>query len=294
MIIINNYSKPIYILFDYNPLIKNFKLNETFFDKNSFIFILTSWYKTDQVAKIININREYNIIILANSLEEKAFFEKKVKSDVLFCNHNAFLDEKKYTIYNSIKKNYDLVIDSAFHEYKNVNIAKKIQNTIHIGYFNYKKINTHDKVVPNFGMLANFKSGEYKRLDKHSINIYYNQSLMGGMFSECEGACFASSQYLLSGLPVISIKSVGGRDIWYNEYNSIICENNEDSVYEAVELAKSKIVSGEFNREKIRELHLKQMDEHRNTLIEYISRLLLNDEEGNIDINDIKNRMAFF
>jgi Iap family predicted aminopeptidase len=293
MIIINNYSKPIYILFDYNPLIKNFKLDESFFDMDSLIFILTSWYKTDQVYKIINTNSEYNIIILANSLEEKAFFETKIKSDVLFCNHNAFLNENKYTIYNSIQKNFDLVIDSAFHEYKNVNIAKKIQNTVHIGYFNYKKINTHDKIVPKFGTLANFKNDEYKRLDKQIINMFYNQSLIGGIFSECEGACFASSQYLLCGLPTISIKSVGGRDIWYNEYNSIICENNEDSVYEAVELAKLKIISGEFNREKIRELHLKQMDEHRNILIDYINKRFLN-EEKLVDINDIKKQLAFF
>ena len=66
MIIINNYSKPIYILFDYNPLIKNVKLDKSFFDNNGLIFILTSWYKTDQVSKIINMNNEYNIIILAN------------------------------------------------------------------------------------------------------------------------------------------------------------------------------------------------------------------------------------
>ena len=169
-------------------------------------------------------------------------------------------------------------------------IANKIKNTLHIGYFKYVKRNTDDKIVPDFGTLVNFKNGKYQRLEKHQINIYYNQSLIGGMFSECEGACFASSQYLLAGLPVISIKSVGGRDIWYNEHNSIICDNNEDSVYEAVETAKSKLSSGEFNREKIRELHLKQMDEHRNMLIEYMnSKFLLE-----VDIDDIKKQMAFF
>jgi hypothetical protein len=293
MIIIDCYSIPIYILFDYN-VPNNFNLDEKNYEKNSLIFLLTSWYKSHNVFKIVNSNKEFNIVILANSLEEKNFFEKKVSCDVLFCNHNAFLDEKKYIIYNSLHKKYDMVIDSAFHEYKNVNVAKKIQNTIHIGYFKYDKRNTDDKVIPNFGTLVNFKNGEYTKLDKQLINVYYNQSLMGGLFSECEGACFASSQYLLCGLPVISIKSVGGRDIWYNEHNSIICENNEDSVYEAVELAKSKIVSGEFNREKIRDLHLKQMDEHRNTLIEYINKRLLNNEEKIIDINDIKKQLAFF
>jgi len=289
MLTINNYSKPIYIMFDYN-LPNDLKLDNNKYNKNGLIFILTSWYKTDKVFKIININNEYDITILANTFEEKIFFEKKTKN-VLFCNHNAFLNENKYNIYDSIVKKYDLVIDSAFHAYKNVNIAKKIKNTLHIGYFKYILINTNDKVIPNFGVLANFKNGEYIKLDKTLINIYYNQSLMGGLFSECEGACFASSQYLLSGLPVISIKSRGGRDIWYNENNSIICENNEDSVYEAVELAKSKLISGEFNRVKIRELHLKQMDEHRNTLINYINTRFL---EENININDIKKQLAFF
>jgi hypothetical protein len=298
MIVINSYSKPIYILFDYN--INNFKLDETFFDKNGLIFILISWYKTDQVYKIVNLNIDYNIIILSNSLEEKYFFEDKLKNikngkcDVLFCNHNAFLNENTFKIYNLLKPKYDLVIDSAFHEYKNVEIAKKVKNTIHIGYFKYIKRNTDDKVVPNFGILPNFFNGNYIRLDKNMINIYYNQSLIGGIFSECEGACFASSQYLLTGLPVVSIKSVGGRDIWYNEYNSIICDNNEDAIYEAVELAKEKIQSGEFNREKIRALHLRQMDEHRNRLIEYIITKLNEEDKNNFDYYDFKKKLAYF
>lgn len=278
-------------MFDYDLIVRNFKLDDAEYNKNAYIFILTSWYKTDQVSKILHMNTDYNIIILANSLEEKYFFEKKVTCDVLFCNHNAFLDENKFKIFNSIQKKYDLVIDSAFHEYKNVNIAKKVQNTIHIGYFKYIKRNTDDKVVPNFGALANFKNDEYQKLNKDLINIYYNQSLIAGIFSEREGACFASSQYLLAGLPVISIKSVGGRDIWYNEYNSIICENNEDSVYEAVELAKKKIITGEFIAVKIRDLHLKQMDEHRNVLIEYINKKFPNEQ---VDVDILKKQFAFF
>jgi archaeosine-15-forming tRNA-guanine transglycosylase len=62
----------------------------------------------------------------------------------------------------------------------------------------------------------------------------------------------------------------------------------------AIEAAKSKIISGDFNREKIRELHLKQMDEHRNTLIEYINAKFLLKVDANIDTNDIKKQLAFF
>jgi hypothetical protein len=293
MITINEYSKPIYVVFDHYEKIKNFILDETIFDKNGFVFILTSWYNTIYAVSIANLNPEYNIVMLANSMEEKAFFESRTKRDVLFCNHNAFLDENKFKILGNLPKFYDLVIDSAFHEYKNAEKAKKVENVLHIGYFKFVKRNTDDKVVPSYGKLANFVNGEYKKLNKVQINTYYNQSRVGGMFSECEGACFASSQYLLAGLPVISIKSQGGRDIWYNEYNSVICDNDEDSIYNAHQLALQKLESGEFNREKIRELHLYKMDEHRNALIEYIkSKVLKEGEEINIAL--FKKRFACF
>jgi hypothetical protein len=190
-----------------------------------------------------------------------------------------------------LPKFYDLVIDSAFHEYKNVEKAKKVENVLHIGYFKQSIKRPEDKVVPTYGKLANFVNGEYKLLNTVQINTYYNQSRIGGIFSESEGACFASSQYLLVGLPVVSIKSSGGRDVWYNEYNSVICDNDEDSIYNACQMAQNKLASGEFNREKIRELHLQKMDEHRNTLIEYIKQRVLSEE---IDVALIKQMFAHF
>jgi hypothetical protein len=291
MIIIDNYSKPIYIIFDYYPLINNFILDETKVHKSGLVFILISWYNSNKANKIAKSNNDYNIVILANSREEEKLFKQKMIPNVLFCNHNAFLNENKFDI---IKKNtirqYDMVIDSAFHEYKNVKIARGIKNILHIGYF---KKDINEKYIPDFGTLPNFTDKTYKRLTKWEINDYYNQSLVGGIFSECEGACFASSQYLLAGLPVISINSLGGRDIWYNEDNSIICENlTEDSICEALKIAKEKLITGEFNREKIRNIHLKQMDEHRNTIINYIQDFIGNDEK--IDVISIKKQMAFF
>jgi hypothetical protein len=293
MIIIDNYSIPIYILLNFHHSIKNEILDKTFFKNNSLIFLLASWYKTDKVVRIVNLNSEFNIIVLANSPEEKIFFESKINTDVLFCNQNTFLNENNFTISNQLTKKYDMVIDSAFHKYKNVKLASKISNTIHIGYYKYRSNETDGIVVPDYGILANFNNGIYERLNRNQINIIYNQACIGGIFSECEGACFASSQYLLSGLPVISIKSVGSRDVWYNEYNSIICDKNEDSVYEAVDIVKKKLLNGEFNREKIRELHLKQMDEYRNTIIEYINSKLIAFGES-VNVNDIKKQFAYF
>jgi hypothetical protein len=275
---INLYRQPIHILFDYefNKFIKNKPT------KSDYIFLLCSWFKSQYLLNIIRSYSEYNIIILANSLEEKKYFESKVKNDVLFCNHNAFLNEDIFNINETImNKEYDLVIDSAFHSYKNVALARAIPNVIHIGY--YKK-DISDIILPTYGIVLNYLSGSYKRMDKIDINNYYNKSMVGGIFSTTEGACFASSQYLLSGLPVLSTKSVGGRDIWYNDKNSVICEDNEDDILKAYETIKEKLKNNEFNKYDIRNTHLNQMNEHKNRLCLYIKeKFLLQNETINID-----------
>ena len=56
-----------------------------------------------------------------------------------------------------------------------------------------------------------------------------------------EGANYSSSEYLLCGLPVVSTESSGGRDYWFDDYNSIICKPNEDSVKKCDEFVYKKI-----------------------------------------------------
>lgn len=285
MIVINEYSKPLYIVFDYCQKINNFKLDSDFFNPSGHVFILISWFETPKAIRILESNPNYEITILANSLEEKEYFEKMTTREALFCNHNAFLNERVFDIIENVPKHHDLVVDSAFHEYKNVEKANRVKDTLHIGYVKHD-MSTH-VVIPTYGKLANFANananGKYKRLTKPQINACYNESRVAGIFSLVEGACFASSQYLLAGLPVISTRSQGGRDIWYNEFNCIICENDEDSIYDAHQTAMKRLESGEFNARQIRELHLQQMDEHRTRLIEYIKHTVLCDEEINVD-----------
>jgi hypothetical protein len=56
-------------------------------------------------------------------------------------------------------------------------------------------------------------------------------------------------------------------------------------------MARNKLASGEFNREKIRALHLQKMDEHRNALIEYITQRVLSEE---IDVALVKKMFSYF
>ena len=209
------------------------------------------------------------IVLLVNTEYEVKYFNN-VGCDVIYCNNNAFVDENIFNIYDNITKEYDLIINSCFAKYKNTFIANKCNNVAHIGYYN-SAVKKQHQIVPNFGTIINYKnSSDYKVLNYEEIAQNLNKSLVGGIFSSEEGGCFASTEYLLCGLPVISINSIGGRDIWYNSDNSIICDNNEDSVSSTLEIIKQKISNKEFNSYSIRENCLKKMNYFRDILTEYI------------------------
>lgn len=98
-----------------------------------------------------------------------------------------------------------------------------------------------------------------RRLSPGSVAKVLRQSYCGLILSDTEGVCRASSEYLLCGIPVVSTKSTGGRDIWYNSYNSIIVDQNEESVWEAVK----EFMKNPRDPWKIRNDYLQQAEEFR-------------------------------
>ena len=238
--------------------------------EKSVFFVLTSWYKSSGALCIERTNKNHKIIILANSLEELDFFTSKQVKNVIFCNQNAFINEVKFRVSREGERTHDLVIDAAYCNYKNTMIAKKVKNTLHIGYF--KESNP---VVPDYGKLANIdEHGKYRRFSRTEVGMLYNKCHVAGIFSPYEGACFASTQYLLCGLPVVSVPSLGGRDVWYDNKNSIVCENNEEDVLHSVHLAKEMLDTGAFDRDEIRNKTIERMQEFRITFKTFLADLV--------------------
>jgi len=263
---------------------------------NCLIIISISWYCS--YVSVININKlndiYKNIVILTNTEEETIFFKERTTVDVIFCNSNAFINENSFNFNENIEKKYNLVINSTFNKYKNVKLAKNIENVVHIGYKNANG-NMVDEYIPDFGIIANkFIDNKYIQLTANEISTIINSSYIGGIFSIEEGACYASTEYLLCGLPVLSTFSKGGRDIWYNDDNSIVCE--PENIYKCYHIIKNNIDKGIYNPNKIRENCLKIMEEHRLILAKYIYDTLIH--KFNIkffeDINSIKKMFEYY
>jgi glycosyltransferase involved in cell wall biosynthesis len=120
------------------------------------------------------------------------------------------------------------------------------------------------------------------QLSPTEVCLKINESRSGLILSEREGACFASSEYLLCGIPVISTQSEGGRAVWYDDYNSILCSDNPIEISEAVQYFK------ENPRDPlvIRNGHIAKSQVYRQKFILKLAILFEKHGEHSVDANE--------
>lgn len=233
------------------------------YDQGISLFMVP-WYTTPMTpwAKVWP-----NSVVLANSEYEYDHYTD-LGIETLYCNQNAFLNEDRYKILPDATKSFDMVVSSCYRDYKRVSLCKEVPNVLHIGY-----VNGPLEYIPDFGFRANFQNNstditDWRYICTKRYTSLVNSAVCGGIFSDMEGACFASSEYLLCGLPVISTKSVGGRDVFYNTENSIICDDNTTSVRETFDALSQNISL--YDPHRIRENKLYQMNYFRDVLTSYV------------------------
>ena len=259
--------------------------DESFADKN--------FYNEISLSK-----NALNHIICVPNLKTLTMFKKyRPKLNCCLANHNAFIDETVYKIDRTVEQKFDLVVNSSFTTIKNYHLIKKIKNMCAIGYFMGEL--TSSAMPSRFAYCPNFEGKtrsieNFKWISPVETCKYYNMSKIGGIFSEKEGACFSSSEYLLCGMPVLSCRPDGGREIWYNNDNSIICNADEKSVIENFKIIIDKYDKGEYDREKIRNTHIEQMEVHRNNLTSAVMNLFEKITLDRPTFDDLKHSLKYY
>src|SRR5690606_17403710 len=145
-----------------------------------------------------------------------------------FCNHNALINEHVMRP-RILQKQFDAVCNARPWKAKRVRLARKVERLALIQGPYVTGTEAEDLSDVPYAYRNNGK------LSLAGVAQVLSASYVGLALSAAEGACLASSEYLLRGLPVVTTPSRGGRDIWYDAQNSIVCEPNADAVREAVD-----------------------------------------------------------
>jgi len=222
--------------------------------------------------------KRHRFIVLANTNDEAELLQE-AGLETAVCHQNAFLDETLYYPTNQTKR-YDAIYDAALAPFKRHELAGKIDSLALISYvksdvalddtLRIAQENRHATWLNN--PLVNTSSW----LSDSEINHFLNQARVGLCLSAIEGAMYASAQYLLAGLPVVTTKNKGGRDVLLDAAYTRWVEDDPDSVAAAVdELARLNI-----DPHAIRNATLKKISAHRKVLLDLLNKLV-GDKTGN-------------
>lgn len=235
------------------------------FRKTDFFLVMTGWYQSPAFAEeaetifsVLNLDKTQFFFMYNSPLELQNFSEKGFQGDVI--NQNAWLDEKAVIQLIENNKMYDAIYVDFENKYKR---AKLVAQVSRLALLNRSHPGKAISEIPPHEYLNN------QQLLPEEVYKKMNQSHCGLILSAEEGSCLTSSEYLLCGIPVVSTPSLGGRDVWYDEYNSIICKPTPD----AVALAVEEFVRNPRDPQRIRQKHIEQAKEYRAKFIKVITNV---------------------
>jgi hypothetical protein len=197
--------------------------------------------------------------VMVNDEREHEIFSK-YGFRVYVVNNNSWLDYTKFNSSLRSDKKYDAIYVARDIEFKRHELAANVSNLALV-------------MGPSLGepqgraseLNVAYKNSEPLVFDE--VNQIVTEAKCGLILSEIEGACYASSEYLLNGIPVVSTKNMGGRSHFYNEYNSLVVNPDPVEINNAVQF----FLKNKRRPEKLRADHIAQQEIDRLNFCQMLS-----------------------
>ncbi len=249
-------------------------------DRDLVILYLFFWDIESEIATIAEQVRErtralprHRIMMLCN---EPSQAERFIAAGVeaLFVNQNALVDETVFCPTNNRPAiRWDAIYNAMLSPFKRIELAARVQRLCMITYkfpgsFLPDYMKTVKEAVPQ-AWWANDELASGGKLHGYQVADLVRQSVCGLCLSEVEGAMFASMEYLMCGVPVVSTPSRGGRSVFFDERTSLMCEANPEAIAEAVYHWSNLSIDPDF----VRQITLSKVTEHRQRLSEFLRQV---------------------
>lgn len=222
-----------------------------------------------QLRKYKNKYPENRIVFITNSVEElnKA---RRFGFDARWVNKNAFQREDQFVVKPGVEEKYDAVMNARTIRVKRMELARKVDPMAIITVVSNEEYYEEMRDVLAKAEWVNFDDpGSYTYLSRNEVCRVLNQSRTGLILSAFEGNNKASIEYLLSGTPVVSTPSKGGRDVFFDEDYCAIVEPTPEAVQEGVD----SMIACDVDPEYIREQTLDKIHDHRERFLALVSDL---------------------
>ncbi len=183
---------------------------------------------------------------------------------------NAFVDERVFFPQYRGRRRFDAVYNARFLDYKRHHLAAAVPRlaliSLPLGVAPEQAAavtgGMSDLSYSNFDAAA----GVLRGLDNHHVRRVLARACTGLALSAVEGGMYASAEYLLTGLPVVTTPSRGDRDVFFHPDYVLTVEPTPEAVAAGVAELKAR----QLDPLMIRERTLELMRPHRLRLLEHL------------------------
>jgi len=208
----------------------------------------------------------HHFIHLCNSLQQLEAFRHEGLTAV-FSHHNCLLDETMYFPIHGITKRFNAVYNARFKRYKRHELAARVDSlaliyAMHPNVDNPEEVAAIRREMAHAHFFNHRNDDSYQALNAGEVCRCLNECRVGLCLSAVEGGMFASMEYLLCGLPIVSTESLGGRDVFFNQVNALLVDSTPDAVRAGME----SILQRDTPPDVVRESVMGRIHEHRRRL----------------------------
>jgi glycosyltransferase involved in cell wall biosynthesis len=215
--------------------------------------------------------RRHRVVFLCNE-EPTVEPLRRLGAEALFVNQNAFVNENVFQPRAGAEPTHDAVYNAAMSPYKRHLLARKVASLIIMTYVYGGTANAlYEREVREalaHAWWAKDSRSDAERFPTARLVEIYHRARVGLCLSSIEGAMFASMEYLLCGLPVVSTRAVGGREAFWDDRYVTVCEDTPEAVAAAVEEMKNRRLDPAW----VRQLTLEKVAQHRQRLKDFLAQ----------------------
>jgi glycosyltransferase involved in cell wall biosynthesis len=174
-----------------------------------------------------------------------------------------------------VRLRHDAIYVARLRPFKRHALAKNVSSIL--------ILTDHGEDVPAFCPDVAHAEFNQRRLSPYKVSERINEARVGLCLSAEEGAMRASVEYLLCGLPVVTTESRGGREVFFDEMNSITVPPDSAAVAEAVNTWTER----GRDTERIRSRTIARLKSVRNAYCRYLSSIFSRIGAGSICSDDL-------
>lgn len=223
-------------------------------------------------------NANHRLLFMCNTKQE-ADLLSVCGQPAIHLNKNVTVSEKIFRPLPNAAAEFDAIYNARFLPEKRHELAALIDRVGYLGYIDDTAGPESDQARllkdllarhPRHALLNPKVNGVPVVVPHAQVNAALNRAAVGLCLSELEGSSYASMEYMLAGLPVVSTPNVGGRDVFFDPDYCITCEPDPISVRDAVESLKVRNIP----RDEIRARTLAKIEPERRRFLAIVDDLV--------------------